>query len=90
MLRQFRLYDNQTQGNINILDFKKALKDFKIDITDFEADNLFVTLSEEYSLDYYQFISLIQVIAIIFLNKFFYREMFLRIEKNSFIKCLIT
>jgi Ca2+-binding EF-hand superfamily protein len=58
MQRQFKIIDDNQSGNIDIYEFKKAIKDFRVDLTDNEIQLVFKAFDRDGSgaIDYDEFV----------------------------------
>jgi calcyphosin len=58
MQRQFRIIDDDNSGNIDINEFKKAVRDFKIDLNENEIQLVFSAFDRDGSgaIDYDEFV----------------------------------
>jgi Ca2+-binding EF-hand superfamily protein len=58
MQKQFKIMDDNNSGNIDMYEFKKAVKDFRIDLNDNEIQQVFGAFDRDGSgaIDYDEFI----------------------------------
>lgn len=58
MQRQFKIIDDDRSGNIDMQEFKKAVKDFRIELSDKEIQTVFQTFDRDGSgsIDYDEFV----------------------------------
>lgn len=58
MQKQFKIMDDDNSGNIDMQEFRKAVKDFRIDLTDNEIQLVFSAFDRDNSgsIDYDEFV----------------------------------
>lgn len=84
MQRQFKIIDDNNSGNIDIYEFKKAIKDFRVDLNDNEIQEVFRTFDRDGSgaIDYDEFVRGVRGPMNIFRQKIV-KQAFSKLDKDK-------